>query len=102
MRNPTGSAPWMTLGLLTLVSGATFACTGPFWALPPTLLSGAAAPVGIAAVTTCGSIAAFLSPILVGWATDALHNPRIGAFYYGTLMLAGAMGLRWSARRHAT
>ena len=85
--------PWAMLLLLTIATAATFGATGPFWSLPPTYLAGPAAPAGIAAVTTLGSVAAFVSPIVVGWAADRWPAAQAGAVYYGLLLLAGSGSL---------
>ena len=82
---------WLSLGCLSLISMGTFGATGPFWATPTNFLKGRAAAGGIALITTCGSISAFFSPILVGWAADRTGNLSFGQFYYGTLMAIGVV-----------
>lgn len=89
---------WLALGMLTLMTAGSFGATGPFWTLPSTYLAGTAAAGGIAIVTTFGGIAAFLSPIAVGWAATATGSLASGQMYYGTLMLLGASVLVYGTR----
>lgn len=84
---------WLALFMLTLITAGSFGTTGPFWSLPATYFSGTAAAGGIAIVTTCGGIAGFFSPIVVGWATTATGSLALGLVYYGTLMALGALAL---------
>jgi ACS family tartrate transporter-like MFS transporter len=63
------------------IAGA-FACTlafaSPFWAIPGTFLSRAAAAGGIAAISSLGVIGGFLAPWIVGLIRDATGNFRLG------------------------
>jgi MFS family permease len=92
---------WLSLGLLTVIASGSFGATGPFWSLPASYLTGAAAAGGIAIVTTCGGIFGFLSPILVGWAATATGSLASGYIYYGVLMALGASILIYGTRVRA-
>ena len=81
----------LALGCLCLIAGATFGATGPFWTMPASLLSGVASATGIALVTTAGGIAAFVSPIIVGWAADRTGSLDAGLYFYGGLAGAAAV-----------
>jgi D-galactonate transporter len=74
------------VGLLALtVATAGIACAySTFWALPTTLLSGAAASAGIAWINSVGNLGGFLSPFLIGKIRDATHSTTPAL-----LMLAG-------------
>lgn len=66
-------------GVLSLValSVATASIAGAysmFWALPTSLLSGAAASAGIAWINSVGNLAGYLSPFLVGKIRDTTHS----------------------------
>ena len=89
---------WLALGTLTVITAGSFGATGPFWSLPASYLTGAAAAGGIAIVTTCGGIFAFLSPIVVGWAATASGSLASGQIYYGTLMALAACILIYGTR----
>lgn len=54
------------LALISLSTAATFACLGPFWAIPPQFLGGRAAAGGIAWINSVGNIGGFLAPIVMG------------------------------------
>ena len=83
--------PVASLALMTLTAAGTFGATGPFWALPASYLRGTAAAGGIALITTFGSIAGFISPIIVGWAATRTGTLSFGQLYYAALMIIGAM-----------
>lgn len=85
--------PVTALACLCVIAGATFGVTGPFWTMPASLLSGVASATGIALVTTCGGIAAFISPILVGWATDRTGSLDAGLYFYAGLIGVAATTL---------
>ena len=88
----TAGHPWLTLMVLTIVAAGTFGATGPFWSMPAAYLSGSGAAAGIAAITTCGGIAGFVSPIIAGWlATQAGSTLFATAYYGGLMLLAGIL-----------
>jgi len=64
------------LGLLALtIATAGIACSySTFWAMPTTILSGAAASAGIAWINSVGNVAGYVSPFLVGKIRDATHS----------------------------
>jgi nitrate/nitrite transporter NarK len=65
--------------------------TGPFWTMPARFLSGSAAAGGIALITTAGSIAAFFAPTIVGWVSSTTGSLSLGQYFYGGLMMLGAV-----------
>ena len=83
--------PSLSLLCLTVVAAGTFGATGPFWSMPSAYLRGTAAAGGIAVITTFGGIAAFLSPIIVGWAADKTGSLVFGQYFYGALLVCGAV-----------
>ena len=76
--------PGLSLLCLTIVAAGTF---------------GAAVAGGIAAITTLGGIAAFLSPLIVGWAANKTGSLASGQYYYGALLLGGSLLLLAGTRR---
>lgn len=96
-----GAAAWLCLPLAqgNLVLSVVAACcigigmfgaTGPFWSLPATYLKGTAAAGGIAIITTCGAVAGFFSPIIVGWVSDQTGTLSFGQIYFGTFLAIGS------------
>jgi sugar phosphate permease len=94
--------PWLVLGCLTVAAAATFGVTGPFWAMPAEYLSKAAAARGIALITTCGGISAFISPAVVGALADRMHSLSVAPCFYGLLMMGAAVMLLVFIRRTNT
>lgn len=97
-----GAAAWLCLPLvqgnvvLSVVAACCigigmFGATGPFWSLPATYLKGTAAAGGIAIITTCGAVAGFFSPIIVGRLTDQSGTLSMGQVYFGCLLALGSI-----------
>jgi MFS transporter, ACS family, tartrate transporter len=63
-----------------------FSMTGPFWAMPTTLLSGAAAATGIAVVNSVGNLGGFAGPYVIG-----IVRTSTGQFKGGLLLVGAAL-----------
>lgn len=87
------------LVLMSVIAAGTFAITGPFWTMPARTLPPTAAAAGIAAVSICGGLGAFVSPLIVGRLADKAHAIGAGAIYYGVLLLVSAAILVLGTRR---
>lgn len=79
--------------LLTIGGGACFSAATLFWTIPPAYLSSTAAALGIAWINVMGSLAAVVSPALVG-----AIKTQTGSIYFAftviaILLLIGAMAL---------
>jgi nitrate/nitrite transporter NarK len=61
--------------------------------MPASLLSGTASAAGIAMVTTAGGLAAFFSPIIVGFATKHTGSLDAGLYFYAGLIGVAAVSL---------
>ncbi len=83
----------LALACLSLIAGATFGATGPFWSMPASLLRGTASAAGIAMVTTIGGVAAFVSPIIVGHLADSTGSINAGLYFYAGLVGIAAVML---------
>ena len=62
-----------------------------FWTLPPTVLRGASAAAGIAAINSVGNLAGFLSPYLIGVVKDATGETTYALYVIAAFMGVGAM-----------
>jgi ACS family tartrate transporter-like MFS transporter len=51
----------------------------PFWCLPPMILSGSAAAVGIALINSLGNTGGFIGPYVIGFVKDATGGTK-GSF----------------------
>ena len=97
------SDPWISLGLLTLMTAGYLGATGPYWTMPAQYLSGVGAAGGIAMITTAGGIGAFFAPTIVGWIASRTGTLTYALVFYAVIMAAGAVlllaGTRPQARR---
>lgn len=90
-----GLAGWLgsTAGAIMALCLATIGimgCKGPFWPLPSSYLSGAAAAAGIAFINSIGNLGGFVGPYLVGWAKDATGKFESGFYLLALLALAAS------------
>jgi ACS family tartrate transporter-like MFS transporter len=89
----TTSPVWGLVGFSMAVMGV-MSMLPPFWSLPTSFLSGAAAAGGIALINSVANIGGLLGPTTVGWINDATHNPRYGlAVLSGTLVLSAVLAI---------
>ena len=83
------------LALISVSTAATFACLGPFWAIPPLFLGGRAAAGGIAWINSVGNIGGFLAPIGMGHLMQRQGGDGLSlAALAITLLLASVLALR--------
>ena len=83
----------LTVLALILSTGGTIAAFAPFFSLAPGYLSAAAAPAGIAIVTTVGSAAGFIMPLIIGRYTAFSGNLTFAQQIVGGLLVLGAFVL---------
>ena len=96
-----GGRPVPALIILCLATAGTLASMVPFWTIPPTLLTGTAVAAGIALISTVGSFANLVSPILVGWLARNTGLLAAGQYYYAVVTALGALALAIGGRRRA-
>lgn len=94
-------APWASIAVMTVVAGATFAFTGPFWSMPTAMLKGDAAAGGLGFITTMLGLGSFVSPVVVGFLSDRTHTFAAGEYYYAAILLLGSTALIWGTRQKA-
>jgi len=70
--------PAMRVALIAVSVAFTLAFTGPFWSIPGTFLSRAAAAGGIAAISSLGVTGGFITPWFVGRSRDLTGDFRAG------------------------
>ena len=93
--------PTARIVAVTIAFSATLAFTAPFWAIPASFLSGAAAAGGIAAISALGVIGAFVAPSIIGFLGDLTGDVRAGFALFGLLAAAGATAFYFIGRRQA-
>ncbi|MEZ2352176.1 MFS transporter [Caballeronia sp. RCC_10] len=66
--------PYVKMVAFSVVAFGAYCSIPPFWALPTTLLSGAAAAGGIALINSIGNLGGFAGPWIMGLAKDITGN----------------------------
>jgi MFS transporter, ACS family, 4-hydroxyphenylacetate permease len=84
------SEPWVRFIGLVGVSIGAFAAMAVFWTVPPTILSAAARPAGIAFISSCGIFASATSPLLVGRLRDLTGSFTASSFFVAAVLVAAA------------
>jgi ACS family tartrate transporter-like MFS transporter len=77
---------WLLTASFALSQVGLRSFAGVFWAIPPQLLTGAAAAAGIAFINSIGNLGGFVGPALIGALYDAT-----GGYTGGLLALTGAL-----------
>ncbi|QQE91352.1 MFS transporter [Azotobacter chroococcum] len=81
---------------LLVLTGLVIACMGAstslpmFWQLPPAFLSDRVQAVGLALISSLGSIASFLAPYVIGWFRDNVQNASLSLYLVAILIVLGA------------
>lgn len=89
----------LALGALTLAAMGILTCIPQFYTLPPAILSGSAAAMGLAVANSVGSVAGFISPYLLGWVKTATGSTNVGVMVLaGALVIGAAMVFANSAK----
>ena len=80
------SHPMVALACLSLSAAGIWSTLGPFWAMPPAFLRGAAAAGGIAVINSVGNVGGFIGPSVMGFVKD-----QTGDFTHALFVLAAAL-----------
>jgi len=75
---------------LTIATMGILTCVPQFYTLPPTILGGSAAAMGLALANSVGSVAGFISPYLLGWVKDLTGSTNIGVIVLAVSLLIGS------------
>lgn len=75
-----------TIVLISITVLCVFSMMGPFWAMPTSFLSGAAAAAGIAFINSIGNLGGFAGPYVIG-----LVRTSTGGFKGGLLLVSAAL-----------
>jgi ACS family tartrate transporter-like MFS transporter len=88
----TGAAYSTSVGpsivLISVAVLGVFSMMGPFWAMPTSFLSGAAAAAGIAIINSIGNLGGFFGPLVIG-----MVRTSTGQFKGGLLLVSGALAV---------
>jgi MFS family permease len=91
--------PTARIVCVTVAFSATLAFTPPFWSIPASFLSGAAAAGGIAAISSLGVIGGFVAPTIIGYLGDVTGDFRAGLGAFAVLGMAFATVLYLVGRK---
>lgn len=79
--------PVLAMTFITLSLAGMYCYKGPFWALPPMILTPAKAAVGIAVVNSIGNLGGFVGPYAVGALKEATGGTSAGLFFLSGLLI---------------
>lgn len=94
------SSPLIAMTGVTVGAVGILCAMPTFWAMPPRILSGAAAAGGIALVNSLGNASGFVGPYITGWLADSTGSQRSGMWIVlGFLLLSTILALVFFDRR---
>jgi MFS family permease len=76
---------------LTIALCGAFGAYSPFWAIPPSFLTGAAAGGAIALINSVGNLGGFFGPYIVGYIKDITGSFHNGMIFLGISMIIGSL-----------
>ena len=80
----------LTVAALAMAATGIYGTLGPFWALPPSFLSGTSAAAGIALINTVAScVGGFLGPNIMGKSAKETQSYALGLGIYAAALFAG-------------
>lgn len=97
---PLASHPAAAVAVLAVAALGVMSALGPFWTLPPTMLTGAAAAGGIALINSVGNLGGFAGPYLLGYVREQTGSFASGLYVLAGFLTAGAI-LAVSLKRSA-
>jgi ACS family tartrate transporter-like MFS transporter len=87
-------SPILSLGAFSIAAAGIWGTFGPFWAMPPEFLSGAAAAGAIALINSIGNLGGFAGPYVVGIVKQRTHSFAGGMIVMAaSLVAAGLLAL---------
>lgn len=78
---------------LTLATAGILTCIPQFYNVPPLMLAGSAAAVGLAVINSIGNLAGFVSPYLIGYVKDQAGSTSAGVLIVAGCLVLGAIGV---------
>jgi ACS family tartrate transporter-like MFS transporter len=85
---PAGAVPGIAALCLTAIG--LWSTLGPFWTLPTSFLSGAAAAGGIAFINSVGNLGGQIGPAIMGFAKDWTKNDKAGLYALAISLVVAA------------
>jgi MFS transporter, ACS family, tartrate transporter len=85
---------WAVVGM-TIATIGLYGTKGPFWSMPPMILTGTAAASGIAWINGIGNLGGFFGPTAVGWVKTLTGSFASGLYLLAGLALVSALTAFW-------
>lgn len=82
-------APALSLACLALCAFFLFPTTSTFWPIPSSILVGATAAAGIAAINSIGNLGGFVGPFIVGALTESTGSTEAGMIFLASCLMTG-------------
>lgn len=82
-------APVLQLVFLSICAFFLFPTTSTFWPIPSSILVGATAAAGIAAINSIGNLGGFVGPYIVGALADATGSTKAGMTFLAGALITG-------------
>jgi len=95
-----GLPPVLGIAVLAFAVAGIMSSISTFWALPTSMLSGAAAAAGLAWINSVGNLGGFVSPYVVGWIRDHSSNPMHPALLVAACCLVSASAVLVATRQN--
>ena len=82
---------WIVLALLCVAVIGSSSIPPMFWPMPASILTGASAAAGIAAINSIGNLAGFVGPYVMGSLRDATGGFTVGLIILASCAVIGAL-----------
>lgn len=82
---------WLVLGLMCVAMIGVSSTPPMFWPMPASILTGASAAAGIAAINSVGNLAGFVGPYAMGFLREATGGFSVGLMVLGCFAYVGAL-----------
>jgi cyanate permease len=89
----TLGSPWLVVTLITVMTAGHYCGLTVFWSVPSVYLSDRAKAGGIAMVTSIGSVAAALTPAMLGYIRVQTGSLSLGLLISAAIITSGALVL---------
>ncbi|OOF65398.1 hypothetical protein BKL51_05860 [Rodentibacter sp. Ppn85] len=90
---------WLAFIFLAVALCGAFGAFPPFWAIPPSFITGAAAGGAIALINSIGNLGGFFGPAIVGYLKELTGSFNTAIAFLGISMLASGIIIVLSARK---
>ncbi|MBB3607089.1 MFS family permease [Mycolicibacterium sp. BK556] len=87
------NSPFLVIVAVAITACGVYCALPVFWYLPASLVTGASAAVGLAAINSIGNSSGFIAPYLTGALADATGGYHLSMWAVGGAMLLGAIGV---------